>query len=126
MGRSVVECYHQAKVSSGRAGDHLNSSAEPALSSKSERGSDSSQDRRRRALNLDTDSFTSFIPGTNHVYIISNSKQRITHTHIRTHNYICQGSLGTRMTRMECNARPVYIPDTSLQAYPGLLMKSLL
>ena len=55
MGRSVVDCYSQAKIGSGRVGDLLNSYAEPALSSESERRSDSSQDRRHCASSLDLD-----------------------------------------------------------------------
>ena len=49
----MVDCYSQAKIGSGRVGDHLNSYAEPALSSESERRSDSSQDRRHCAPILD-------------------------------------------------------------------------
>ena len=68
MRRSVVDCYSQAKIGSGRVGDQLNSYAEPALSSESERRSDSSQDRRHCAQSLDlADRFHPILHHFNHL-----------------------------------------------------------
>ena len=56
MGRSVVDCFSQAKIGSVRVRDHLNYyHAEPALSSESERRCNSSQDCRHCASTLDLD-----------------------------------------------------------------------